>query len=152
MTVMPSLSPSRPAPTGFFHTYGLVMLTAGLSVAVAVLWSIQLGYLTLAPPTQPAPVALPAAAPMPRTVAPTAVCTDPDCTEPPAKAASLREGQDNLLPEIRTGYPPQMNRTDIITLPPDMSSVAVRPVQRTQAIPAPKPMAKNKPAAKDVRP
>ena len=160
LAVMPSLSPSRPAPKGFFHTHGLGMLTAGLSVAVAVLWSMQAGYLTLTPPIQPAPivlptlspVALPAEAPMIQAAAPTTACTDPDCAEPPAKAISLSGGQDNLWPEIRTGYPPQLNRTEIISLPPDMSSVAVPPVQRTQASPAPKPLAKNKPAAKDVRP
>ena len=145
-TVLSPLNGGQPASGGFIRKYGLVSLAAGLSVAVAAMWSMQSGYLTLTP--QPQPLQTIIANPVPN------ACTDPTRGQLPAKATSLRELQENVIPEIRSGYPPQMSKPEIIRLPPDMSSVAVTPVPRPQSTPVPvaKPVAKNKPAAKDVRP
>ena len=135
LTVLSPLSGVRPTPDGFIRKYGLLSLAAGLSLAVAGMWSMQSGYLMVTPQHPNA-------------------CTDPTRGELPAKATSLRELQESVIPEIRAGYPPQMSKPEIIRLPPDMSSVAATPVPRPQSTPVPvaRPVAKNKPAAKDVRP
>lgn len=146
LTVLSPLSGVRPTPDGFIRKYGLLSLAAGLSLAVAGMWSMQSGYLMVTQQHQPAQT-------IPANPAPNA-CTDPTRGELPAKATSLRELQESVIPEIRAGYPPQMSKPEIIRLPPDMSSVAATPVPRPQSTPVPvaRPVAKNKPAAKDVRP
>ena len=146
-TARPFASPSplsgpRHAPESFIRKYGLVILASGLSVAVAVLWAMQAGYLTLTPVPRLSQAAL------------TTACIDPAQGAMPAKATSLREMQETVIPEIRSGYPPQINKSGIITLPPDMSALTNVPAPRPQTVPVPatKPAPKNKPAAKDVRP
>ena len=166
---------------GFFRQHGLVMLASCLSVAVAVMWSIQSGYLTLAqqPPMlqialpamhpftlpHPAPTITPTITPkITPTIVPTTVsnpatdvapgsCTDSPCGELPNRITIPLQTEENKLPEIRSGLPPQMSKPEIITLPPDLSSVSAMPVQRPQTPPAQatKPATKNKPVRKELR-
>lgn len=136
---------SPQAGTGFVRTHGLAMLAAGLSIAVAVVWGFQSGYL---------PMAHLQASPQRAAPATVNACTDPSRGETPAKASSLRELHDSVLPEIRAGIPPQMSRPAVIQLPPDLSTVTILPPVRPQpnAVPASKPAAKNKPVPAPVRP
>jgi hypothetical protein len=146
-TVLSPLSGQQMTTGSFVRKHGLVMLAGGLLVAVATMWSMQSGYLALTP--QPHIMQGSHANSTPN------ACTDPTRGQLPAMATSLRELQENLIPEIRAGYPPQMSKPEIIRLPPDMSSVTVTPAPRPQSAPAAasasKPAAKNKTIPKDVR-
>ena len=152
-TVLTPLKSAPQAPDGLIRKYGLITLATGLSFAVVAMWSIQAGYLTLTPQPQPLQIAFPNMTPLPPTSSIPNACTDPTRGQVPAKATSLRELQENLIPEIRAGYPPQMSKPEIIRLPPDMSSVAITAAPRPQSAPAPasKPAAKNKTIPREVR-